>query len=129
VVGEQGVGRVRLGRLEAVTVAGDEQALRRALGNLIENALVHGPAEGVVTVTLTVSGSRALLSVADAGAGPDVSQHERLFERFWRGPDASGRPGAGLGLSIVAAIAAGHGGRVTVQGSTFTLDLPVATGS
>jgi signal transduction histidine kinase len=79
-----------------------------------------------VTVTVKRSGSRALLSVADAGAGPDPSQHERLFERFGRSPDASGRPGAGLGLSIVAAIAAGHGGRVTVQGSTFTLELPVA---
>jgi len=126
VAGEPGNGRVALGELEPVSVVGDDQALRRALSNLIENGLVHGPAAGIVTVTVKRSGSRALLSVADAGAGPDPSQHERLFERFWRSPDASGRPGAGLGLSIVAAIAAGHGGRVTVQGSTFTLELPVA---
>jgi signal transduction histidine kinase len=126
VAGEPGNGRVALGELEPVSVVGDDEALRRALGNLIENGLVHGPAAGIVTVTVKRSGSRALLSVADAGAGPDPSQHERLFERFWRSPDASGRPGAGLGLSIVAAIAAGHGGRVTVQGSTFTLELPVA---
>ncbi|MFZ0039668.1 MAG: sensor histidine kinase, partial [Solirubrobacteraceae bacterium] len=61
-------------------------------------------------------------------SGPDPAQRERLFERFWRGPDASGRPGAGLGLSIVAAVAAGHGGQVTVEGSTFTLDLPASAG-
>ncbi len=126
VAAEYGDGRVRVGQLEPATVLGDDQALRRALSNLIENGLIHGPADGVVTVSLTTASSRALLSVADAGQGPDPGSRERLFERFWRGPNASGRPGSGLGLSIVAAIAAGHGGRVNVRGSTFTLELPVA---
>jgi signal transduction histidine kinase len=118
--------RVHLGRVDAVTVRGDEDALGRALANLIENGLVHGPAGGAVTVTLTRSGDRVLLAVCDEGPGPDPAEHERLFERFWRGDGASERPGAGLGLSIVAAIAARHGGRVAVDGSTFTLELPVA---
>lgn len=118
--------RVRLGRVDPVTVRGDEQALRRALSNLIENALVHGPADGSATVTLARSGDRALLAVADEGPGPDPALHLRLSERFWRGEDASGRPGSGLGLSIVAAVAAHHGGAVVVDGSVFTLDLPVA---
>jgi signal transduction histidine kinase len=65
-----------------------------------------------------------LLTVRDMGPGPDPSEADRLFERFWRGPDASARPGSGLGLSIVAAIAERHGGTVRVEGSAFTIDLP-----
>jgi signal transduction histidine kinase len=62
--------------------------------------------------------------VRDEGPGPDYGDHERLFERFWRGAGASERPGSGLGLSIVSAIVARHGGAVRVEGSAFTLDLP-----
>ena len=126
VVDERDPGRVHIGSLDRATVAGDEGALRRAAGNLIENGLVHGPVRGHVTVSLDVVGHRALLSVTDQGAGPDPTLHGQLFERFWRGPGASERPGSGLGLSIVAAIASHHHGRVRVNGSTFTLDLPVA---
>jgi signal transduction histidine kinase len=126
VVAEHEGDRVRAGRLEPVTVAGDDAALRRAIGNLIENGLVHGPPAGTVTVALRRAEDRALLSVADEGPGPDPAQRDRLFERFWRGADASERLGAGLGLSIVAAIADAHGGHVVVDGSTFTLDLPAA---
>jgi two-component system OmpR family sensor kinase len=126
VVAEHEGDRVRVGRLEPVTVAGDEAALRRAVSNLIENGLTHGPSAGTVTVALRRAGDRALLSVADQGPGPDPAQRERVFERFWRGADASERPGAGLGLAIVAATAAVHGGRVLVDGSTFTLELPAA---
>ncbi|MGA2010721.1 MAG: HAMP domain-containing sensor histidine kinase [Solirubrobacteraceae bacterium] len=118
--------RLRLGPLAALSVRGDEDALRRALSNLIDNALVHGPAGGAVTVSLAADGDRALLAVRDEGPGPDPAQREHLFERFWRGADASGRPGSGLGLSIVAAIAAAHGGHVDVDGAVFTLDLPLA---
>jgi signal transduction histidine kinase len=87
--------------------------------------LVHGPPRGHVTVSLDVVGDRALLRVADQGAGPDPELHGQLFERFWRGPGASDRPGSGLGLSIVAEIARHHHGRIRVDGSTFTLLLPV----
>ncbi len=116
--------RVRIGRLEPARVSGDEQALARALGNLIENGLVHGPAGGAVTVSVAREGSQVLLSVSDEGAGPDPAELERLFERFWRGSGAAGRPGSGLGLAIVSAIAARHDGSVTVEGSAFTLRLP-----
>jgi signal transduction histidine kinase len=121
--------RVRLERADAVTVHGDADALRRALGNLIENGLVHGPPEGVVVVSLARADGQARLSVADEGPGPDPAEHDRLFERFWRGPDAGGRPGSGLGLAIVAAIAERHGGTVSLDGSTFTLVLPAGDGS
>jgi signal transduction histidine kinase len=118
--------RVHLGGLDPVTVNGDNSALRRALGNLIENGLVHGPRGGGVTVWLERADAVARLSVVDEGEGPDPAERDRLFERFWRGGDASDRPGSGLGLSIVAAIAQRHGGRVVVEGSTFTVELPRA---
>ena len=108
----------------AMLVRGDQSELSRALENLVENALVHGPASGSVSVSLAREAGRVRMTVRDEGPGPDPADAERLFERFWRGPDASGRPGSGLGLSIVAAIAQRHGGTVVVQGSAFTVDLP-----
>jgi signal transduction histidine kinase len=124
-------GRVAVGRVEPVVVRGDGAELARALENLVENALVHGPAHGRVTVSLARSrdAARAFLSVRDDGPGPDPGDRDRLFERFWRAPDASARPGSGLGLSIVAAIAERHGGNVRVDRSTFTLDLPAVAPS
>jgi signal transduction histidine kinase len=77
-------------------------------------------------VELRADGNRAALTVADQGRGPDPSQRERLFERFWRGPEAGGRPGSGLGLSIVRAIVEQHGGRISVDGPRFTIELPKA---
>ena len=121
-------GRVVFARVEPVCVRGDRVELGRAVENLVENALVHGPADGRVTVSLTSANGRALLTVRDEGPGPDPADYERLFERFWRGAGASGRPGSGLGLSIVSAIMARHGGAVRVDGSAFTLDLPALNG-
>jgi signal transduction histidine kinase len=118
--------RVVLGPLSPVAVRGDEQALGRALGNLVENGLVHGPEGGSVTVTVEARGGAAVLRVSDEGSGPDPADHEHLFERFWRGARVSEPPGSGLGLAIVAAIVERHGGRVTVQGATFSIEVPDA---
>ena len=123
--------RVVAGPLAPATVDGDPEALARALMNLVENGLVHGPAGGTVTVAVStgagaVAGAVVRVSVSDQGSGPNPDRRDQLFERFWRGPEAAGRPGAGLGLSIVAAIAHAHGGSVQVDGSTFTLTLPLA---
>lgn len=118
--------RVELGSLAPVAIRGDEEALGRAVANLVENALVHGPDGGTVTVSVHVSGGRALLRVSDEGSGPDPGDHRHLFERFWRGARAVEQPGSGLGLAIVAAIVERHGGQVTVDGSTFTIDIPDA---
>jgi signal transduction histidine kinase len=116
--------RVVCAGVEHVSVRGDRLELARAVENLVENALVHGPAEGEVTISVSYAAGRALLAVRDEGSGPDAADRDRLFERFWRGAGASGRPGSGLGLSIVSAIAARHGGVVRVDGSAFTIDLP-----
>jgi signal transduction histidine kinase len=93
--------------------------------NLIENGLVHGPAGGRVTIDVRRRGDLAVLTVSDDGPGPSPEQHARMFERFWRGPDSSERPGSGLGLSIVSAIVRRHGGSITVDGSAFTVELRV----
>jgi signal transduction histidine kinase len=116
---------VQVRELDHARVRGERDSLARALSNLIENALVHGPSEGLVTVALRVDSGRALVAVSDEGAGPAAGDRERLFERFWRGAEASGRAGSGLGLSIVQAIAEGHRGAVSVDGSTFTIELPL----
>jgi two-component system sensor histidine kinase MprB len=112
--------RVTLGRVDPALAHGDEEALRRALGNLIENAVVHGPAGAPVDVSLVYEAGRAAITVRDGGSGPAPEDREHLFERFWRGPDAIGRAGSGLGLPIAASTAAGHGGRIVVDGAAFT---------
>ena len=116
--------RVELGRVDPALAQGDEDALRRALGNLIENAVVHGPPGEPVAISLVYAAGRAAITVRDAGPGPTEADREHLFERFWRGSDAIGRAGSGLGLPIAAWTAAGHGGRILVEGSAFTLELP-----
>ncbi|HET9105028.1 MAG TPA: HAMP domain-containing sensor histidine kinase [Solirubrobacteraceae bacterium] len=110
--------------LPAATVSGDADALRRAVLNLIENGLIHGPPGGCVEVALTVSAPEVVITVTDQGPGPDPADRDHLFERFWRAPGSTERPGSGLGLPIVAATATRHGGTVTVQGSAFALHLP-----
>ncbi len=117
-------GRVVEARVDPAFVSGDAGELARALENLVENALVHGPPDALVTVSVACAGGRVSMTVRDEGPGPDPGHVDRLFERFWRAPDASARPGSGLGLSIVAAIAERHGGAVKVDGSAFTIDLP-----
>ena len=125
VVAEHDGGRVTAGELHAAEVAGDRDELQRLLENLIENGLVHGPAGGLVVVSLRSANGSALLTVRDQGTGPDPDDDQRLFERFWRAPDAAGRPGSGLGLSIVAAIVERHRGTITVDGAEFTVRLPL----
>jgi signal transduction histidine kinase len=107
---------------EPVTVQGDAAALQRALGNLVQNAHVHGPAGGRVVVALDEADSVVRLSVTDEGRGLRLEEAKLAFERFWRrSPD---RPGSGLGLAIVRATAERHGGRAYVEGARFTIELP-----
>jgi two-component system sensor histidine kinase MprB len=117
-------GRVHGAEIERVTVEGDQEELKRAIENLIENGLVHGPESGAVTVSLRRDAGRALVLVSDEGPGPAPGDRDHLFERFWRGSDATERPGSGLGLSIVSEIVRRHGGIVSVDGSVFTIQLP-----
>jgi signal transduction histidine kinase len=114
----------------------DEEALRRAISNLLTNALKHG-ADGRwvgLSVTRVQRDGRdeVQIAVADRGRGIDAADLPHVFETFYRGRHAAERQiqGNGLGLSLVSRISESHGGRVTVastpqQGATFTMSLPV----
>jgi two-component system OmpR family sensor kinase len=103
------------------------------LANLVRNALVHTPAGTPIELTVGSAGSTATLTVRDHGRGLPTDNSDLLFERFWRADPGRerGRGGAGLGLSIVAAIVKAHGGAVTAAnapdgGAVFTITLPAA---
>ena len=83
--------RVAVAAPAEVSVLGDADALARALGNLIENALVHGPPGGAVRVEVREAEGRALLSVSRRGPGLRGEDAERAFERFWRANPRSAR--------------------------------------
>ena len=105
------------------TVQGDAAALERALGNLVQNAHLHGPTGGRVVVAVEQAEGVVRLSVIDEGEGLRAEEAKLAFQRFWRrSPD---RPGSGLGLAIVRATAERHGGRAYVEGSRFTIELPL----
>jgi two-component system OmpR family sensor kinase len=118
---------------ERVTVTGDDHRLRQVVSNLLANARLHTPPGTPVHVSVRAAGDRVRLEVADEGPGLEPDVATRVFERFFRGDPARtrARGGSGLGLSIVAAVAEAHGGRVSVDtapgaGARFVVDLPRA---
>ncbi len=121
--------------LEQATVTGDEARLRQVLDNLLANARAHTPAGAPVSVELRRVDGRAELTVADRGPGLGEEQAARVFERFYRADNSRARAsgGAGLGLSIVAAVTEAHGGRAEARptpggGATFVITLPLGAG-
>ena len=118
-------------QMMAASVLGDQELVRRALVNLLGNAIKFGPAGGEVAVSLQREGAMWAVSVRDQGEGISAEQMPRLFRRFGRLKTAASRreSGIGLGLMIVKTVAERHGGRVEVAsepgaGATFTLLLP-----
>lgn len=108
----------------------DPRRVTQAMLQLAANATKFAPEGSTVTVAAAVDGDRLLLSVRDRGPGVAPEDAERIFERFGRGSAGRGVEGSGLGLPIVAAIAAAHGGSVQLSptrgpGATFVLDLPL----
>ena len=122
---------LHVGRGGAATVEGDERRLRQVLANLLNNARVHTPARTPVAVTVDRTAADVRVVVADEGPGIAPADRERIFERFYRTDRSRSREsgGSGLGLSIVAAVVAAHGGAVRVEsapgaGTAFTVELP-----
>ncbi len=114
----------------------DEDRVRQAVDNLIDNALRFAPVGTQISISGRVSGTGLVIEVADAGPGFPADYLPHAFERFRR-PDAErarSAGGAGLGLAIVAAVAAAHGGSASARnnpagGAVVSLGLPGALGS
>jgi two-component system sensor histidine kinase MprB len=112
--------------LEPTVVEGLPDRLGRAVDNLLDNAAKYSPAGSVVEVVLR----NGELSVRDHGPGVPDAERSHVFDRFYRGATARGRPGSGLGLAIVRQVAETHGGSIAVHagaggGSRFALTLPM----
>ncbi|HEY7536488.1 MAG TPA: HAMP domain-containing sensor histidine kinase [Gaiellaceae bacterium] len=118
---------------EPAVVFGDRARLRRVIDNLLGNVRSHTPPETPAHVSVTSVNGSAVIEVADEGPGIPADDLEHVFDRFYRTDTSRSREsgGVGLGLSIVAAIAEAHHGRVSAStadggGATFRVELPLA---
>jgi|SRR5579883_948580 len=116
-----------------VEFVGDEEEIRAAVSNLIDNAIKYSGKDVHIGVVVTGEEKRVSVRVQDRGPGIDKHELKTIFKRFYRipGPLASSVKGTGLGLFIVRSVARRHGGRVWAEsegagrGSTFILEFPV----
>ncbi len=107
---------VSAGTPASLVVVADEPRIRQVLANLLGNVREHTSPDTPVAVRLSAAGQGALLEVSDAGPGMDSEAAARAFDRFYRGGhNGSNDHGSGLGLSIVQAIAAAHGGHAMLK--------------
>ncbi|WP_376793091.1 ATP-binding protein [Thermoflexus sp.] len=113
---------------------GDPIWLRRAITNLIDNAIKYTPAGGIISLGLCEQDQEILIWVKDSGIGIAPADQARIFEKFYRvrRKETAHVKGSGLGLALVKSIVEWHGGRIWVesqlgQGSTFYLAIPRAT--
>ncbi|MBR7833443.1 HAMP domain-containing histidine kinase [Actinospica durhamensis] len=119
--------------LDDCLVYADPDAIERALGNLVDNAVKWSPDGGVVRVTVTAHRDVATVEVTDQGPGIPEKDLPYVFDRFYRSAAARAQPGWGLGLSIVRQIADTHSGQVSAHqripgpGTVMRLALPKAS--
>jgi signal transduction histidine kinase len=117
--------------LRPARLQGDRALIERLVGNLVENAIRHNAQDGFFSVTTYTEGDRAILNVSGGDTVVPEDDLERLFDRFYRPDKSRSRKtgGFGLGLSIVRAVAAAHGGTVSLRaiasgGLDVTVSLP-----
>ena len=116
---------------EGIMVTGDEAMIIRILLNLVDNAVKYGKEGGNIKLSLEEGEGYAVCAVEDDGIGISETEQERIWERFYRVDASRSEEGAGLGLSMVAALTKAHGGEVGLvskpgEGSCFTVKLPMA---
>jgi two-component system OmpR family sensor kinase len=116
---------------EPIEIIGDATSLRQVFDNLLGNVRAHTPAGTSARVDVAKEEGGAVITIADTGPGMEPEEAEHIFERFYRSDPSRSRAhgGAGLGLSIVSAIVAQHGGTVHAEsgagtGTTFIVHLP-----
>jgi signal transduction histidine kinase len=114
---------------EPVWALADENRVKQAAANLVDNAVKYSPDGSEVTITVFADEKGAALSVADQGPGIPPWEREKIWERLYRGDQSRSKRGLGLGLSLVRAVAMAHSGQALVEsepgrGSVFTLYLP-----
>lgn len=117
--------------LRPILVHADAARIRQALLAMLENVRRYARDSSVLVETLIIA-DHAVLRVSDTGPGLPAEDYARAFERFWRADTSSARArgGSGLGLSVVRAIAEGHGGAATIRpnkdgGTVVDLSLPL----
>lgn len=116
---------------DEILVRGNEDLLDRALGNVVENARKFSGPTGRIRIRVEARDGRGVISVADDGPGIPEATRAQVFERFYRDPaQRQASDGAGLGLAVVRAIVARHGGTVAagrseLGGAELTLELPL----
>jgi two-component system OmpR family sensor kinase len=122
----------RLGRLDAVTVEADRERLGLAVDALLENAVRHTRADGIIQLSVLPGdgGGTGRMIIADSGTGIPAAELAHIFDRFRSGAGLGDARRTGLGLALVRAVAQAHGGEALVrstpgQGSEFELVLPV----
>ena len=98
-----------------VSIRGDQDLMREAISNLVDNAIKFTPAGGAVRIEARTVNERPFVCVSDTGVGVPPQERTRIFERFYRGDRSGKSPGHGLGLSIAETIANLHGFKLTVE--------------
>lgn len=132
---------VRDGRLHVAVpgtpewVAGDREALRDCVQNLIGNAVKYSPPDTPITISCSTSDGAAVVEVRDQGIGIPKAEQRRIFEKFYRGAQTAelNVEGVGIGLSLVKHVVEHHGGSVEVEsepgrGSVFRFHVPLTEG-
>jgi heavy metal sensor kinase len=139
VLADQRHQQLKLGHFDPVVIEGDRDRLKRAILNLVDNAIKYTPEEGQITLSLVRGKQWVRVTVEDNGPGIAERDQGLIFDRFYRVDKARSRQstagmggGSGLGLAIVKHIVEAHGGRISLestpgQGSTFTIWLKTPT--
>jgi len=106
--------RLQLSASEAVSVIGDRDLLFDAISNLVDNAIKHGGDRGEVRIAVARCADGPVLSIGDRGPGIPIEERNHVLRRFYRLERSRNRPGNGLGLSLVAAVANLHSARIVM---------------